>query len=272
MESDITIIQRSLGPMVEGLFNSLPNILIAIATFTVGWIVASVISKMVLKLGNKLGLDNLDDKLREIDIFKNVNIDLSKVLSKVVYFILMLFVVIVTASILGLEEVSNLVTTIFEFIPKVVVALVVLIFGTLLADGLKSIIYTTLKSLGIPSANLIATAAFYFLFINIVISALAQAEVNTAFLAQNLSIVIAGVVLAFAIAYGLASKDIMANLLSSYYSKNLFTVGDHVSIGDITGTVIEVNKATVKLRDKSDTIIVIPINKATSSIVRYHSK
>lgn len=129
MESDITIIQRSLGPMVEGLFNSLPNILIAIATFTVGWIVASVISKMVLKLGNKLGLDNLDDKLREIDIFKNVNIDLSKVLSKVVYFILMLFVVIVTASILGLEEVSNLVTTIFEFIPKVVVALVVLILS-----------------------------------------------------------------------------------------------------------------------------------------------
>ena len=76
----------------------------------------------------------------------------------------------------------------------------------LLAEFFRSVLETTMKSLGIPSATMIANFFFYFLFINIVIVALSQAEINTDFLSQNISLIIGGIVFAFALAYGIASK------------------------------------------------------------------
>ena len=61
-----------------------------------------------------------------------------------------------------------------------------------------------------PSASLISNFVFFF-FINILIVALSQASINTSFIEQNISIIIAGGVLAFSIGYGLASKDIVSS-------------------------------------------------------------
>ncbi|MEK7257075.1 MAG: mechanosensitive ion channel domain-containing protein, partial [Bacteroidota bacterium] len=81
-----------------------------------------------------------------------------------------------------------------------------------------------------------------------------------------LTVILGGVVLAFAIGYGFASKDTMANFLASFYSKNKVKIGDIVSVDGSKGRVIAMDSASLTLQGDGK-IIVIPLKKLTSEKV-----
>lgn len=266
----IDVMTKAMSDLVTNFVNVVPKILIGILLFVIGIIISKIISKIVKKAFSKIGVDKLGEKLKEIDIVQKSNIDIkiSDILSKFIYYFVLLFFAVAAASVLGIPEISQLVSDILTFIPNLIVALIILILGTLLADGLRKFMHTALNSLGVTSAGLISSILFYFLFINIVIIALSQSGVDTDFLSQNISIIIGGIVLAFAIGYGLASKDVMANMVASFYNKGKFQIGDQIEIEGIRGVVTDVNKSSLELKNK-DGKVVIPLSVATSKMVKF---
>ena len=266
-------ITGAIQELLNEFFKAIPNFVAAITVAIVGFIISKIVSKFLKKFLEKIKIDMLGDKLNEIDLISKANfeIKLSEVFSKIVYYFLLLFFMVAAAELLGMPAVSQLVLDIFQFIPNLIVAVLVLIIGILISEMIKGIVHTALSSLGIPSAKTIANLLFYFLFINIVILALTQAKINTDFLAQNISIIIAGVVLAFAIGYGSASKGIVANFLASFYSKDKFKIGDEVTIEGETGEIINIDKASITLLAK-DKKIIIPLSKVTTEKIIIHSK
>lgn len=267
----VDVMRNALSDMATKFAETVPNILMAIVIFIIGYIIAKIVANIVKRGLKKLGVDKIGDKLNEIDIVEKtkMNIKISGLASKFLYYFILLFFTVAATSVLGIPEISNLVTDIFTFIPNLLVALIVLILGTLLADMLRKVIHTALTSLGISSAGLISSFLFYFLFINIVIVALGQAKIDTSFLSQNISIIIGGIVLAFAIGYGLASKDVMANIVASFYSKDQFVVGQKITIDGETGIVNEIKKNALII--KTDTgKIMFPLSHATNTKVEYH--
>lgn len=269
MFKDSTALQELVSKFVSGV----PNFIMAIVIAIIGIIIAKIISKIVRKFLEKIRIDKLGDKLNEIEIVdkSNIKIKISQILAKVVYYFLVLFFLVAATDVLNMPAVSELVLGIFNLIPSLIVAGIILILGTLMADALRGICQTGLESLGIPSARLIASFVFYFLFINIVISALTQAQINTEFLSQNISLIIGGIVLAFAIGYGLASKDTMANFLASYYSKNKFDVGDTITIDGETGKIVEIDKSSLILISDAGNKIIFPLNHISKSKIEIHN-
>ncbi|MEM9548412.1 MAG: mechanosensitive ion channel domain-containing protein [Bacteroidota bacterium] len=259
----------ALRELLSSLLQTGMKVGVAILIFIIGYIVCRIIAKAVKKVLEKVGIDKIGDKLNEIDIVQKakMEIKISHVLSKIIYYFLMLFVAVAATS--ELPEVSNLIAELLNFIPKLVVALILLVLGILIADALRKMVLTGLKSLGVPSAGLISSVVFYFLFINIVISSLSQAEINTEFLSQNISIVIGGIVAAFAIGYGLASKDIMANMIASFYSGKQFQIGDKITIDDVTGVVLSLDKSTLTIKTDNGKVM-FPLNKAVNQKVEFH--
>ena len=122
-----------------------------------------------------------------------------------------------------------------------------------------------------PSANIIGYFVFYFIFINVIIVALSQAQINTDFFAQNISIIIGGAILAFSIGYGLASKDLVASFLASYYTKDKLNIGDKVTLNGVTGTISNVDKSSVTL-DTGQKDVIIPLNKILLDNIEIHHK
>ncbi len=262
-----------LKDLVAGFMDGVPKFVMAIVVLIIGIIIAKIIRNIVKKALEKVGVDNLGEKLNEIDIIEksNVKIKISTILSKVVYFILVLFFFAASAEILQMPAVTNLVQDAIKLVPNLIVAGIILIIGTILADLLRSVAQTTLESLGIPSARLLASFIFYFMLINIVISALTQAQVNTEFLSQNISLVIGGVILAFAIGYGLASKNSMANFLASYYSKGKFDVGDTITIDQEKGKIVDIDKSSLVMITESGSKIIFPLSQVTKSKIEIHN-
>ena len=257
-----------LNSIFHSFIDALPNVLAAIGILIVGWLIAKFIANLIRRLLVSLKVDRFAEKLNEIEIIEKSNIKIvpSVILSKFVYYIVLLFAMIVATEQLHMPSVSNLVGQIINYLPNLITALILLGVGLLFAEFIRKIVVTTGKSIGIPSANIIGTVIFYFILINVLLSALSQAKVKMDFINTNLSVIIAGVAFAFAIGYGLASKNQMANMLSSFQVKKRFNVGDKISVGGYKGEIIEIDNNAVTLKNENKKII-IPLSTLTSESV-----
>jgi small-conductance mechanosensitive channel len=247
----------------------LPNLAGALAVLLIGWLISRGLRKLVKTLLSRTGIDQLAERLNQIEIMEKARIRIvpSVLLSKILYYILMLVVALAATDILGIQAVSDLMVDIINYIPNLLTAAIVLFIGLLFADFIKGIVLSTAKSLGIPSANLIANFLFYFLLIAVAMSALGQAQIDTDFLATNLTIIIAGGVAAFAIGYGLASRDVMANFIASFYSSKKVTPGDVIKVGEVTGTVKAMDNTSITLEGEEKQTIILPLSKLTTEKV-----
>ncbi|MEO1515939.1 MAG: mechanosensitive ion channel domain-containing protein [Bacteroidota bacterium] len=247
---------------------SVPNVLKAILVFVIGWILANVASRIIRRVLKGIGVDSLADKLNEIEIISkaNLTIEPSAFFSKLVYYLMLLLFLMAATDVLGMAAVSDLMNDIIGYIPYMISALIVLVLGTLLAQFIKNVVLTACRSLGIPSAGLIASFAFWFVFLTALVSALSQAQIDTSFITSNLSVILAGGVAAFALGYGMASRDMMANFLASFYSRDKFKVGDVIGIGDVKGTISKIDKSSLIL-DAEGRKVIIPLHKLTTENV-----
>ena len=266
-------IWNSLVQMGQQFLDAFPRVFTAIIIILAGMLIARLVSKTIRKLLEKIGVDKIGDKLNEIEMIQKSNFDikLSKLFSRVFYYVLMLFFLVAAADVLAMPAVSQLVTDIFNFVPNLIVALIVLILGLLLSEAVKNLVYTTLKSLAVPSAKIISGFLFYFLLINVLVSALTQAGINIEFLSQNLTVLIGGGVLAFGIGYGLASRDVIANFMASFYSKDKVKLGDMVTIDGVEGEIVDIDRTSITINTETSQVI-MPLSKMTSGNIEIHKK
>ena len=264
---------ESIQQIGQQFIDAFPRVITAILIVLVGIIIAKITSRTTTKLLEKIGLDKIGAKLNDIEVIQKSKFDikLSKLFGRVFYYILMLFFLIASADVLAMPAVSQLVTNIFNFIPNLIVAIFVLIIGLILAEALKKLVYSTLRSLAIPSAKILSNFLFYFLLINVFISALDQANINIDFFSQNLTVMIGGAVLAFGIGYGLASKDIISNFLASFYSKDKIKLGDIVTIDGIEGEIVDIERTSITINTETSRVI-IPLSTLTHDKIEIHKR
>jgi len=239
-----------------------PRAIMALALFVVFIIAAGIIAMLLRRLLKAIRLDQLGEKLNEIDFIEksNVRIKLSKLISKGVYYLIVLIGLMTSAEVLGIQAITEQIENLVNYIPKIFAALLIFIIGLFIANFIKEIVASACKSLNIPAGNLISVFVFYFLLITVTLSALAQADINTTFITSNLTLILGGIVLALGIGYGFASRNVMTNLLSSLHVRKRFKIGDVVKVGANKGEIIEMDNTTMTIFSEGRRIV-IPLGK-----------
>ncbi len=257
------------------MLNVIPALIKGVVILIVGVLLAKLLYRLILRFLGAIGVDKLADRLMSIEMFEKAKFDLvpSRIVAASVYYFIVIIFSMAAVEAMGLKIISDLLKDLIEYIPNGVTAFIVLIVGIFLADAVKKIIVGTCRTLGISSGNLIANIVFYFIMLNIVLIALRQAKLQTKFMEDNISILLAGVAGAFAIGYGLASRHIMSSLLSSFYNRDKFSIGDEVTIDGKRGEVITTNNSIVILRSlNEESEYVIPYSKVSSEGVEIHTR
>ncbi len=249
-----------------------PKILFAVVIIFIGWMAAKILARIVRKVLEGIKIDSLADKLNEIDVVQKANITIkpSAVISKVVYYLGFFMSLIIATDTLEIESISNLMIDFMNYLPSLFSAVIFFLVGLIISDSLKDLLSTTCKSLGIPSANAIASIVFYFLLMIVTMSALDQAKISTDLINSSFLIIISGIVISFALGYGLASKEMMANFLASFYIKNKFEAGDRITVEGVEGQIETMdNKSFVLKTDNKK--VVFPLSKLANDKVEIHS-
>ncbi len=248
--------------------NIVPDIIGGLFILLIGWFIAKMIAFIIKRILTTLKIDSLGDRLREIDLFSGIEITLSALIAKVIFWIIMFFVAVTATQVMQLDMLSEGITKLIDFIPKLLSAVIFFVIGVFIANIIREVVHAACAAMNIGAAKIMSSFVFYFLTIMISISALNQASVDTEILTNNITIAMAALFFAFAIGYGIASKDIMANLLASLYSRDKFSVGQVIKIGDVQGKIVKIDSTSVTLANGStDTKIVMPLSKLINSTV-----
>ena len=246
-----------------------PKLIGAMTILFVGWLVSRTVGRILSKVLAKVGVDRIAEMLEDIDLVQRSGVlkdKLSAIIAKIVYYMLMLTFIIAATETLGVSAITQLFTDLMNYLPSLLTASVIFMLGLFLADMVKGAVITLCQSLGIASAKLIGSVVFYFLFVTVAVSALAQAKINTEFISSSLVVIIGAGALAFAFGYGLASKDLVSNYLASYYNKNKVRIGDEVRIMGEKGKVVLIDSTSLILQTPERAII-IPLSKLTTEKV-----
>jgi hypothetical protein len=154
-----------------------PLALLFLLILVVGLIVAKVISKALDKLLEKVGFDRLVERGGIKKALAGSKLDASDIVAKIVYYTLVLFVLQFAFGVFGPNPVSDLLQGIIGFLPKIIVAIVIVVIASAIAAGAKGLIQNTLG--GLSYGKLLGNIVAVFILFLGVTAALNQIEVAT---------------------------------------------------------------------------------------------
>ena len=248
---------KALEDFVGIMIESIPVLIQALVLFVVGYLVAKLVSSIVGKSLKAIKFDDLAEKLKLEEPLEILGVKngLSSLMASIVFWLIMLAVIVSTTRSLGIEVLTQLIEDIIEFMPKVFTSVIILLIGYVIATKIKEVLVNLTKSLGGNAGSVIGNILYYFIMIIVAITAIEQLGVNTDLISKNILIVVAVILIAGAVAYGHAARGIMKNMLSSFYSRKNFYAGQRIKIGDLEGTILEIDNTSVILQTKENKII-----------------
>lgn len=261
-------IRSALEDFVGIMISSIPVLIQAVVLFLIGYLLAKLISGVLGKTLKKIKFDDLAEKLKLDEPLRIIgaNNGLSSLVASLVFYLIMLAVTVSTARNLGIEVLTTLVQDIIDFMPKVFISIMILLAGYIIATKIKEVLINVTKSLGGSAGSVLGNIMYYFIMVIVVITAIEQLGVNTDLISKNILIVVAVILFAGAVAYGYAAREIMRNMLSSFYSKKNFYKGQRIRIGELEGEILEIDNTSVILQT-SENKVVIPSSELLANRV-----
>ncbi|KAB7732199.1 mechanosensitive ion channel [Rudanella paleaurantiibacter] len=263
------ILINTFQTLINQFVDFVPKLIGAIVIMAIGVLVAKSVAAIVSRVLKQVGFDRIGDKLNDIDVIRQLQteIKLSEIVAKVLYYFILLVFITAATETLGIAAITNMVLSLVNFIPKLVAAAIMLQIGVLLADALKKAVISICQTFKVASGKLLGMIVFFFFLIITIISALGQAGINTELLESSFNLLVGGIIFAFAVGYGIASRDVMANILSSFYSKNRFKEGQIIQIEEVKGTIISIDNTSLTLQT-GETTTIIPLQALQSQKVQ----
>lgn len=212
-------IQNALESYFQSTARSIPSIINAIIILFIGWLMAIVMKWLVFKLSHALGIDRLAQKsgVHRFLEKRGIKKGFSGLASSLFFWMIILIVLVKFFNLLGLEIVSDLLNQFLLFIPNVLIASVLIIFGFYLAEFVSSLVVGTLEDGSFENPELIGRMVFYCIGFFTIAIALIQIGIGETIITNVVSIFFGSIGLAFALAFGLGGKEWAAKVLSKYF-------------------------------------------------------
>jgi len=228
--------QERIMEWLKPLSDRLPDVVTALLVFVVGWLICHLVRTAVASLLAKAGLDNWLNRKTE-----DKPVKIEPVISKLVYYILLVYVLVLTLNILKvadtvLEPITDMFSKFLSMIPNVVAAVFLAFVGYILAKIISGIVQAAASGLDplAPKAGLgerasisklLAKLVFITIFVPVVIAALDTLKIKAISdpalaLVQKLSesipaIIASALVLVVSYVVGKLVTGFLSDLLSS---------------------------------------------------------
>lgn len=197
----------------------LPRVLLAMAIAIAGWLLAKAARFTVVKALRSINFHVMTERAR-IDAFLQMGgstADTTAVLGMLVYWLVIVAALIMACNSLDLSYVSELLSRVAFFVPRVILAVVILAGGAYFAYFIDGSVTIYGRNVGFDEAPLLGRLARYAVMLFVVLIALEQLGIAGDIIRESFLIILAGVVLALALAFGLGGRQWAANLLERWW-------------------------------------------------------
>jgi len=204
---------------VEQVGVFLPRLALAAVVLIAGWLAAKAV-RFAVERGFRAVNFNVLTERAGIDGFLHqggIEVDTTAIFGVLAYWLVILAALIVACNGLGLTYITDLLREVVLFVPRVIVALLILAFGAYFARFVGSTVVTYFRNISLPDADVLGRICQYAILAFVVLIALDQIGVGGDIVRQSFLIVLAGVVFGLALAFGIGGRHWAEAMLERWW-------------------------------------------------------
>lgn len=252
-----TTVAHTFRDSFQQIVGMADNVVAMVVILVVGFLVAKLLGRATAALGETVGLQRAAERSGLADSMKQVGIAKSvpAIAGLIVFWFLMSVAMMAAFKVLGLPAVSAAMQDVVTYIPKILVAMAVVVIGLLVASFLRGIVATSADRVGITYAEHLANGCYYILALITFLAAASHLGLQLALLEKLILIASGALAVGLGLALGLGGRDVVGGILAGYYIRQRFAAGDPVSVAGIEGTVREVGPVATILETEEEGLL-----------------
>lgn len=221
MLNPVDILGQALVDTGMTLIAFLPNVIIAVIVFALGWALGSLLGRAVAHLIAVTRLDNALHKagLDKVSERAGIPISMAGFLGGIIKWLVIVAFTIASAEILGLTQVTQLLRDILVYIPQVIVAAVVLVIAALVGDFVARLVDHSTRGMGIRGKFAAQVAKWSIIIVGGIFPALTQLRIAQGLVEVLFTGVVFALSLALGLAFGLGGRDAAARAIENMKQK-----------------------------------------------------
>jgi hypothetical protein len=221
MREQFNLILDSLQTSWFQIAAYLPRVLTAIVLLILGWLIARTVQRLVVRLLRLARLEAAAEQTGVDDFLVRggVRFTVVTLIGEIFYWGLLLIFAVAVFNLIGLTMSPESVARLTSYVPNVMAALVVLIFGSLGARLIRGLVVAYLGNVGVKGSERIGFLVQAALVAFVVLLALEQLRIDVKLLASAFQLAFGGFCLALAIAFGLGGRNWAESILERTWSK-----------------------------------------------------
>jgi small-conductance mechanosensitive channel len=234
-----------------------PKLVGAVIVLIIGYVVARVLARFVTTLSEKLGLQRAAQRSGLSDSMRHAGVErtIPQIVGVIVFWLLMSVFLVASFDILDLPGMTVAIEKVVAYIPKVLVATVLIVVGLLLSAFIRGVVATSADRVGITYSQQLANGCYYILAMMTFIGAFSQLDIKFDLLNYAILIAFGAVALAFGLSFGLGGREVMSGILCGYYLRQRFQAGDVVRVAGFEGTVRDVGPVATVIETDEDGLL-----------------
>ena len=211
----VTTITNSFYELVDGAVAFVPKLIVALLLLLVGFIVARAVSKLV-----RAGLSYIENNSMTQKFFSSVDvtmITISDITALFVRYAILLIFINAAVDVLELQVLSSTFDAILAFVPKIFAAVIVAGLTLLAGNVVKDLVSESTEKAGVKAHKGLGSAARAVVLVFGFPLAAAQLGLDLTIINNNITVVMAGIMLALGLAFGLGGRETAAKIIDSTY-------------------------------------------------------
>lgn len=196
-----------------------PPLFFATVILLAGFVVARMVERLADAFLDGLHFDRSAEKwgVREAVARTGVRLQPTRVVGKLLFWLVMLVVILLASSALGVQNVNDVFANLVGYVPSVFAAIIVIVFGILLGEFVRALILASAGTVeGVPTLAKIAKVIVITISIFMALQQLGVAAeiVTTAF-----TLILGAAALAFALAFGVGNTKLAGEITRRWYEQ-----------------------------------------------------
>ena len=190
---------------------------------------------------------------------------IADIIGLIVFWTVLLFFIAAAADTVGLPLLGASVSGLGFYVPRLLGAVLVVIIGLVVGNLARDAVTATAAAAGAPFAAAVGQIVRVAILVAASLIAVGQLGIDITLLTAILSVMVAAVLGAFALAFGLGARTAVSNIIGAHYLRQTFQAGHTVRFGAIEGTVAAITSTAVVIR-VPDGQVVVPAKQFSESV------
>lgn len=219
---NIDVMLEPLRALLQQVGAFMPRLALAVGVLVAGWLLAKAFRFSVVKALRALNFHVLSERAG-IDSFLQqggTEKDTTELFGWMAYALVILASLIVAFNSLGLTQVTDLLGRVLLFVPRLLVALMVVVFGSYFARFSGNAVQSYCRAAEISDGELLGRFMQYGIMAFVVLLAVDHLDIGGGLIQRTFLILLSGIVVALALSFGLGGRDRAAALIERWFPRD----------------------------------------------------